>query len=152
GALQVTDHLLAKHRLRALSATRFAPEGPFYASTQFIFSRKAADVPFSFVSQWDEAGNRGRLELEAVALVVLTPDQLADYAGEYVSEELAATYRLTTRNNQLWLRVNSRRWEQLDVTVCDEFIPHLRDPVDGRIIRFLRDDRGKVTGLSADYF
>ena len=57
-----------------------------------------------------------------------------------MSDELAATYRLTIRDGQLWLRVNSRRWEQLDPTVRDEFVPHRREPADGRIITFLRDE------------
>jgi hypothetical protein len=69
-----------------------------------------------------------------------------------VSAELAATYRMRVREDRLWLRVNSRRWEQLDATVRDEFIPHAREPADGRLFRFLRDGNGNVTGLTADYF
>lgn len=149
GAPHVVDHLLDAHRLRPLSAMRFDPEGPrFYESTQFVFSRKAADAPIRLVTQWDEPGNRGRLEFENVELVEPTPDRLTQYAGQYVSEELAATYRLIVREGQLWLRVNSRRWEQLDATVRDKFIPHIRKPTDGRIIRFLRNENDEVTGLS----
>jgi hypothetical protein len=47
--------------------------------------------------------------------------------------------------------VNSRRWEPLDPTVRDEFV-HVQEPADGRIIRFLRNDNGEVTGLSIDYY
>ena len=81
-----------------------------------------------------------------------TSDQLTQYAGQYISDELAATYRFIVRDGQLWLRVNSRRWEQLDATVRDEFIPHIREPTDGRIIRFLRNENDEVTGLSIDYY
>ena len=94
--------------------------------------------------------NRARLEFEAVELVDPTPDQLKEYAGRYESDELAATYRLAVRDGRLWLRVNSRRWEALDATVRDEFV-HMQEPADVRIITFLRDEKGEVTGLSIDY-
>lgn len=153
GKLELTDHLLAKYPLRPLSATSVDPEGSrFYATTHFDFSPASADSPKSFTSQWDEPENRGSLKFEAIELVSPTPDELAKYAGEYVSDELAATYRFQVRDDQLWLRVNSRRWEQLDATIRDEFIPHLREPTDGRIMTFLRDARDDVIGLSTDYF
>lgn len=152
GGLQATDHLLKTHRLRPLSPTRFDPEGPFYASTQFVFPPSADDAPYTFTSQWDEPENRGRLEFERVELVEPTIEQLNQYAGIYVSDELDATYRLAMRDDHLWLRVNSRRWEQLDATVRDEFVPHRREPADGRILTFLRGDRGEVTGLSMEYY
>ncbi len=80
-----------------------------------------------------------------------TPDQLKEYAGRYESDELAATYRLAVRDGRLWLRVNSRRWEPLDATVRDEFV-HMEEPADVRIITFLRNEKGVVTGLSIDYY
>ncbi len=153
GALHVIDHLLDAYRLRPLSAMRFDPEGPFfYESTRFVFSRTAVNAAIRLVSQWDEPDNRGQLEFENVELVEPTSDQLTQYAGQYISDELAATYRFIVRDGQLWLRVNSRRWEQLDATVRDEFIPHIREPTDGRIIRFLRNENDEVTGLSIDYY
>ena len=153
GALQVIDHLLDAHPLRPLSAMRFDPEGQlFYESTRFVFSRTGVNARIRLVSQWDELNNRGQLEFENVELVEPKSDQLAQYAGQYISDELAATYRLIVRDGQLWLRVNSRRWEQLDATVRDEFIPHIREPTDGRLIRFLRNENDDVTGLSIDHF
>ena len=152
GKLKLTDHLLATHNLRPLSATRFDPDGPFYASTQFVFSQKPGEKRPSFVSEWDEPGNRGRLEFERVEMVNPNAAQLAEYTGEYVSDELAATYRLALRETHLWLRVNSRRWEQLDATVRDEFVPHLRDSGDGRLFRFLRNDKGNITAIAAEFF
>ncbi len=153
GALFVTDYLMKRTRLRPLATDRFDPEGPqFYATTQFVFARPEEGRPKRFSSQWDEAENRGRLEFEAVQLVQPNLEQLRDYAGEYVSDELAATYRLAVRDNGLWLRVNSRRWEELEATVRDEFIPRLREPPEGRIITFLRNESAQVTGLSIDYY
>jgi CubicO group peptidase (beta-lactamase class C family) len=152
GTLQLTDHWKATCPLRPLSATRFDPEGPgFSASTQLVFSRPVAGSPWSLTSEWDEPDNKGRLEFQAVEPVDPTPDQLKEYAGRYESDELAATYRLAVRDGRLWLRVNSGRWEALDATVRDEFV-HVQEPADGRIITFLRNEKGEVTGLSIDYY
>ena len=153
GSLRLTDHLLGKFRLRSLGNGRFDPDGPFfYATTQFVFARPKPDGPVLFTSEWEEPESRGRLKFEPVQLVEPTPEQLKAYAGEFVSEELAATYRFIVRDGALWLRVNSRRWEQLDATVRDEFIPHLREPFEGRMIRFLRNERDEVSGLDIDYY
>ena len=152
GSLQLTDQLQATCRLRPLSATEFDPEGPgFPASARLVFSRPTADSPKTLSLQWDEPDHKGRGEFVAVELVDPSPDQLAEYAGRYDSDELAATYRLMVREGRLWLRVNSRRWEPLDATVRDEFV-HMEEPADARIITFLRDEKGQVTGLSIDYY
>jgi hypothetical protein len=152
GALHLIDHLNAAHRLRPLGGMRFDPEGEFYATTQFVFSRPQAAAPMSFRSEWQEPDNPGSLDFEPVQLVDPSPDELARYAGDYESDELAATYRIRVRDKQLWLRVNSRRWEQLDATVQDEFIPHIREPWDGRQLTFLRNNDGEVNGLSVAYY
>jgi CubicO group peptidase (beta-lactamase class C family) len=152
GTLRLTDHLRSTSSLRPLSATRFDPEGPrFSASAQLVFSRAVAGSPWSFTLQWDELEDTGKLEFEPIEPVDPTPDQLGEYAGRYESDELAATYRLAVRDGRLWLRVNSRRWEALDATVRDEFV-HMQEPADGRIVTFLRNENGKVTGLSIDYY
>ena len=152
GTLRLTDHFHATCALRPLSATRFDPEGPgFSASTQLVFSRAAAGSPWSLASQWDEPEDAGRREFEAVEPVDPTPDQLKEYTGRYESDELAATYRLAVRDGRLWLRVNSRRWEALEATVRNEFV-HVQEPADARIITFLRNEKGGVTGLSIDYY
>jgi hypothetical protein len=127
GSLELVDHLLESCRLRSLGEDRFDPQGSkFYDSTQFVFSRPGT-VKRSFTSQWHEPDSQGSFEMEAVELVKPT-------------------------DGNLWLRINSRRWERLDPTVRDEFIPHLRDPFDGRIFTFERNDGAAVTGLSAAYY
>jgi hypothetical protein len=152
GTLQLTDQFKATCRLRPLSATRFDSEGPgFSHTTQLVFSRPVAGSPWSLTSEWVEPDNKGRLEFQALEPVDPTPDQLKEYAGRYESDELAATYRLAVRDGRLWLRVNSRRWEALDATVRDEFV-HLEEPADGRIMTFLRNETGAVTGFSIDYY
>lgn len=153
GALHMIDHLNAAHHLRPLGKLRFDPEGDFfYATTQFVFARPQADAPMTFRSEWHEPDNPGSLNFEPVELVDPTPDELAKYAGEYESDELATTYRIRVRDKALWLRINSRRWEQLDATVRDEFIPHIREPSDGRRITFLRDENGEANGLSVEHY
>jgi hypothetical protein len=153
GGLELTNHLHDKIPLRPLSTTRFDPEGPqYYATTQFIFSPASADGPPTLTTQWDEPENRGTLNFDRVELVDPTPEQMTKYAGQYMSDELAAVYRFEVREGKLWLRVNSRRWEQLDATVCDEFIPHAREPADLRQLTFIRNEQREVTALSIDYF
>jgi CubicO group peptidase (beta-lactamase class C family) len=150
GTLRLTDPFHATCSLRPLSPTRFDPEGPGFSPTaQFVFSRPAAGSPWSLTEEWDLPDNKARIEYQAVELVDPTPDQLKEYAGRYENEELAATYRLAVRDGQLWLRVNSRRWEVLEATVRDEFV-HMQEPADLRIITFLRNEKGEVTGLSID--
>jgi hypothetical protein len=152
GTLHLTDAFKETCPLRPLSAERFDPEGPgFSPTTQLVFSRARAGSPWSLTSRWDEPENTGRRDFEAVELVNPTPDQLKEYAGRYDSDELAATYRLAVRDGRLWLRVNSRRWEPLDATIRDEFV-HMEEPADARIMTFLRNQKGEVTGLSIDYY
>jgi hypothetical protein len=151
GKLWLTDEFRATRPLRPRSATRFDPERAVFPTTRLVFSRPTAGSPWALTSHWEDEDYAGKLDLEAVELVVPTPDQLKEYAGRYESDELAATYRLEVRNGTLWLRVNSRRWETLDATVRDEFV-HVQEPADGRIITFLRNEKGSVTGLSIDYY
>ena len=150
GTLRLTDQFHATCPLRPLSATAFDPEGPgFPATTQLVFSRPVAGSPWSLTQEWELPDNKARIEFQAVELVDPTPEKLKEYAGRYENDELATTYRLEGRDARLWLRVNSRRWEALDATVRDEFV-HMQEPSDIRIITFLRNEKGEVTGLSID--
>ena len=108
-----------------------------------------AGSPWSLTHEYDLPDNTARIEFQPVELVDPTPNQLKEYAGRYENDELAATYRLAVRDGRLWLRVNSRRWEALEATVRDEFV-HMQEPSDLRIITFLRNEKGEVTGLSID--
>jgi hypothetical protein len=158
GALHLTDHLLKTHPLRPLSSSRFDPVGAwFYPTTQLVFARRQSESPKTdaeivMTSEWNEPDSQGQLEFERIELVQLAATQLQDYAGEFFSDELACTYRLSVRDGQLWLRVNSRRWEPLDATVRDEFIPHVRNPFDGRTFTFLRNDQDEIQAISASYY
>ncbi len=75
--------------------------------------------------------------------------KLDEYAGEYTSDELMTTYRLVKRDDRLWLRINSERWERLEPTVRDTFAPQRRHLYDNRVITFRRGAKDEIVGLSA---
>lgn len=145
GDLFWTSDLKKTAPLKAISATRFHPEGlPEENHNVFEFQRSAPDEPLSLTLKWDS----GSLQFERVNLVdpaKLKPDE---YTGEYYSDELKTTYRFRVRGAHLWLRVGNRRWEQLDPTVTDQFIPNVRREFDNRIFTFRRDKQNRIAGVS----
>jgi hypothetical protein len=154
GDLHVIDPLKNAWRLRPLSATRFRPvkPSPFYESARFTFHRKRPDAPFSMVLDSHEHSFHEVIPFERVELVEPSAEKLKDYEGTYFNDELFATYRFAVRDRALWLRMGSHRWEQLDPTVADEFIPHDRTLHDNRIFSFKGDDSGRVAGFSVAFW
>ena len=86
------------------------------------------------------------LVLEAVELVTPTPVQLAEYVGEYRSDEILTTYKIVLENGKLFLRHENEYKDYprnpLDPTVSDTFF------VQGRTLRFARDGSRKVTSFT----
>lgn len=70
-----------------------------------------------------------------------SPENLAQYAGEYKSAELQAAYRFAVKDGKLTLATNWGESVDLQATVRDEF----QSPV-GVAIVFRRDAAGHVTG------
>ena len=68
-------------------------------------------------------------------------EDLAQYAGEYASSELQATYRFTVKDGKLALATNWEEPSVLEPTVRDEF----QSPV-GVAMVFRRDAAGHITG------
>jgi CubicO group peptidase (beta-lactamase class C family) len=71
-----------------------------------------------------------------------SPEDLAEYAGDYVSEELQATYKFRVKDQSLTLAIN---WTELPPF----FSPSLRDEFhapDDTAIVFRRDASGRVVG------
>lgn len=68
-------------------------------------------------------------------------EQLAQYAGEYSSAELQATYRFAVKDGKLTLATNWQEPSALEPTVRDEF----RSPA-GVAIVFRRDAAGHISG------
>lgn len=70
-----------------------------------------------------------------------SPEELAQYAGEYASTELQASYRFTAKDGQLTLATNWQEPSVLEPTIRDEF----QSPA-GVVIVFQRDAKGHITG------
>jgi CubicO group peptidase (beta-lactamase class C family) len=75
----------------------------------------------------------------------LTPEELAQYAGVYWSEELETQYTIRVHDGGL-VAVNSHHGEfPLSLSTKDRFQSHKFFFTD---VRFIRDDKGKVTALT----
>jgi hypothetical protein len=74
--------------------------------------------------------------------VVLTPAQLAAYAGEYRSDEVEATHSWRIERGQLVLYIGDRRQGTLDPAYRDGFTRG-----GGTVIDVQRDARGRITGF-----
>jgi CubicO group peptidase (beta-lactamase class C family) len=70
-----------------------------------------------------------------------SPESMTQYAGEYTSSELQATYRFTVKDGKLTLATNWQEPAVLSSTVRDEF----QGPF-GTAIVFRRDAAGHITG------
>ncbi|MFW6198750.1 MAG: serine hydrolase domain-containing protein [Acidobacteriota bacterium] len=73
----------------------------------------------------------------------LDPERVREYAGDYFSEELAATYRIRLRDGELRLRIGPREHGALVPVAEDELRSRLG------LLRFRRDD-GAVVGFELD--
>jgi CubicO group peptidase (beta-lactamase class C family) len=71
----------------------------------------------------------------------LSPAKLAEYAGNYRSEEVDATHTWRIEKDQLVLYVNDRRLGVLEPTYKDGFVRG------GSVIDVERDSRGRITGF-----
>ena len=81
---------------------------------------------------------------ELVAEFKPAPNELAAYAGSYVSEEIDPVYRIVVENGALVLKRLKSKPEKLEPTLADYF----QGPIgDIRHIHFQRDPAGKVTGF-----
>ena len=72
---------------------------------------------------------------------VLTPAKLAEYAGDYRSEEVDATHTWKIEKNQLVLYANDRRLGVLEPSYKDGFTRG------GSVIDVQRDAKGRITGF-----
>lgn len=154
GDLHVIDPLNEAWKLKPVTATRFRPVGDhrFYQSARFDFRRDTPAGPWAMTLESNENGFREVIDFRRVDLVEPPSEKLLDYAGVYDSDEVSATYQFGVRDGALWLRAGSRRWERLDPTVADEFIPHDRSLHDNRIVTFRRDAGGRVVGLTTSFW
>ena len=86
--------------------------------------------------------------LEEVELVSPAAAQLADYAGDYYSEELGVIYRVVLENGKLFIRHENKYKDlpkqALEPTVRDTFT------VQGINLNFKRDDQNRINAFTAD--
>ena len=71
----------------------------------------------------------------------LTPAQLAEYAGNYRSDEVDATHTWKVEKAQLVLYINDRRLGVLEPSYKDGFTRG------GSVIDVVRDSKGRITGF-----
>jgi len=81
---------------------------------------------------------------EPVKLVTPTPSELADYAGEYYSDEAQATYRVSVENERLVVTARRNRKFVLSPAIKDEFLSGNFN------FDFTRDQQNRVTGFLLD--
>jgi hypothetical protein len=88
---------------------------------------------------------------QAIEVVSPTPEQLADYAGDYYSDELQVTYKLVLEDGKLYARHCPGRVstghrnappDPLKPGLCDV----LRLPI--ATLDFVRNDKGVVSGFA----
>jgi hypothetical protein len=70
-----------------------------------------------------------------------SPQQLAEYAGTYYSDELDADYKLTLKGNNLILQVGESLEAPLTAAYADVFT------IEAINLSFTRDNQGKITGF-----
>lgn len=70
-----------------------------------------------------------------------SPQQLAEYAGTYYSDELDANYKISLKGNNLSLQVSENLEPTLTAAYADVFTT---GPIN---LSFTRDDKGKITGF-----
>ena len=125
-------------QLAPLSATHFRPINP-PPDAEVKFQRSGVGQPL--VMQIEVAGQKPAI-FTPTELVTPSAAQLAEYAGDYYSEELNVTYQLVVAEGKLTLRRKTAPASALFPTVKDEF------RVEGLILNFTRDDRQGPSGFS----
>jgi len=101
------------------------------------------------IFQRDEKGNITKLtyrERAATRVEAFTPshDEMLDYVGDYVSEELGTTYSVVVENDQLMTQHRRHGDGNMTPTVRDHFT---NEQWWMRNMRFIRDENDRIMGL-----
>lgn len=110
--------------------------------------RDGSGLPVGFEEAFTSLGGAGRVSIlyRRIEPLRLSPGQLAEFAGDYRSEELDITYRFTVEEGRLTAR-SLWSWKPATLT------PTLKDRFDNTeegvmsIVTFMRDTAGKLVGL-----
>jgi hypothetical protein len=138
----VVDASVLTFQLSPISKTQFrAVNAP--ADIKITFDSAGAGKPLLMRVQI-ESGKP--MVFEAISPPALTPAQLAEYAGDYYSDELQAVYRVVLEDGRLFLRLANKETElsktPLQASVKDAF------GVRGFSLNFVRDGQGKIIYFS----
>jgi len=77
----------------------------------------------------------------------LTKNELNEFAGDYYSEELEATYHLKMQGDSLFLYINNRQISLVEPIAADMVLTH-----NNGVFYFDRDEKGKIVGMDLEYF
>lgn len=134
----MTDALGIPVQLFPLSATRFrSVEAP--VEIEIEFHRSQAQPPWTMQVIFE---GQPPVEYEAVPLATLTPTQLAEYAGEYFSEELNVTYVLKFEGGKLYYQQRRAPQTNLSPIIKDTFTANSLQ------FNFLRDRQQRISGFT----
>ena len=118
---------IAGGRFRAGSDTEIRFEGGAAAPSRMIVRTSGSEVTYTRADT-----------------VALSAARLAEYAGNYRSEEVEATHVWKVEKDQLVLYINDRRLGTLDPSYKDGFTRG------GSVIDVQRDSRGRITGFTVE--
>lgn len=126
------------------------------SNTQFRAVNAPADIDITFDNAVPGKPLLMRVQIEtdkpmmfeAILPPVLTPAQLAEYVGDYYSDELQTLYRIALEDGKLFLRLADKDTELSKKPLQ----PSLRDAfsVRGLSLNFVRDGQGKISHLTVN--
>ena len=122
----------------ALSKTQFrSVDAPF--DTDIRFEKQHQNKPLRIHVTME---GEKPVTFEAIQLVSPTPAQLAEYVGDYYSDELQFTYKLVLEEGKLFFRHRNAPKKPLSPTLTDMF------KVSYATIHFTRDHQNKISGFT----
>jgi CubicO group peptidase (beta-lactamase class C family) len=141
--------------LRAVNATEFEPVSyPMEATFRFQTAHGSAQRKWII----EPGGLLPTSVVEPIQETKPSTTPLADYPGDYWSDDLRVTYRLTMKEGKLWMSdlIGADGITRPGNVPFSEFRPLLNDTFDLEgapiVIDFKRDHRGKVDGFSLNGF
>ena len=125
-------------RLAPLSATHFrAVDAPVQADVHFQRQGPGATGTVRVEMEGQEP-----TALEAIELASPSAAQLAEYTGDYYSDELQAAYKIEVEEGKLVVRRRNAPALRLNPTLRDQF------EVGGTNVSFTRDEQKRVSGFN----
>jgi hypothetical protein len=137
-------------RIEVRDSTLAIVGAPFVLSpvSETMFRASAANATFTFAAARDgsvaleeTAPSGEKFTYRRMAAPKTDASRLAEYAGDYSSDELDATWRIEVRNGALIVR----RGPVPDITLQPVFADAFMSPAG--VVRFSRAANGQVTGL-----